>query len=172
MADGGSTTVKRGRLSSGARLVILLGVAFLSLLILTPAGPHVWADLPLATVFTAAVDKRAYPAVDAADKEAADRIFAAALYPGHLRRGSAPTRTFLSRARRLPPFCYRPKTMTWSLSNSLAYYAALRNAGVPVEMHLDAEGKHAFGLRPTPYPITKWRELFEVWLPAIGLISP
>jgi hypothetical protein len=44
-------------------------------------------------------------------------------------------------------------------------------AGVPVEMHLYAQGGHAFGLRPTEYPATKWPLLVEAWLRQIGMIS-
>jgi dipeptidyl aminopeptidase/acylaminoacyl peptidase len=58
-----------------------------------------------------------------------------------------------------------------SVNNSLVYYIALKKAGVPVEMHLYAEGKHAFGLRPTRFPITRWPELMEKWLRTIGTIS-
>jgi len=58
-----------------------------------------------------------------------------------------------------------------TVKNSLVYYIALKNAGVPVEMHLFAEGKHAFGLRPTKFPITHWPELVETWLGTIGMIS-
>ena len=57
-----------------------------------------------------------------------------------------------------------------SVNNSLVYYIALKNAGVPVEMHLYAEGKHAFGLRRTKFPITRWPELVETWLGTIGMI--
>jgi acetyl esterase/lipase len=57
-----------------------------------------------------------------------------------------------------------------SVNNSLVYYMALKNAGAPVEMHLYAEGKHAFGLRPTKFPITRWPELVETWLGTIGMI--
>jgi len=32
-------------------------------------------------------------------------------------------------------------------SNSLSYYSALKDAGVPTELHMYAEGRHAFGLR-------------------------
>jgi hypothetical protein len=39
-----------------------------------------------------------------------------------------------------------------NVNQSLVYYIALKNAGVHVEMHLYAQGGHAFGLRPT-----KWR---------------
>jgi hypothetical protein len=48
---------------------------------------------------------------------------------------------------------------------------ALKNAEVPVEMHLYAQGGHAFGLRPTECPITRWPELVETWLRTIGMIA-
>jgi dipeptidyl aminopeptidase/acylaminoacyl peptidase len=57
------------------------------------------------------------------------------------------------------------------VNQSLVYYIALKNAGVPVEMHLYAQGGHAFGLRRTKLPITAWPELVETWLGAIGMIS-
>ena len=43
------------------------------------------------------------------------------------------------------------------INQSLVYYIALKNAGVPVEMHLYAQGGHAFGLRPTKLPVTNGR---------------
>ena len=57
------------------------------------------------------------------------------------------------------------------VENSLVYYAALRKAKVPVEMHLYAHGGHAFGLRRTDLPITGWPQLVETWLATIGMIS-
>jgi phage tail protein X len=58
-----------------------------------------------------------------------------------------------------------------NVNNSLVYYIALKNAGVPVEMHLYAAGGHAFGLRRTELPITRWPELAETWLQTIGMTS-
>ena len=55
--------------------------------------------------------------------------------------------------------------------NSLVYYLALWNAGVPVELHLFAQGGHAFGLRRTSSAITRWPELVERWLGTIGMTS-
>jgi acetyl esterase/lipase len=55
--------------------------------------------------------------------------------------------------------------------NSMAYSIALRNAKVPVELHLYAEGGHAFGLRRTKFPITEWPQLVEKWLGTIRMIS-
>jgi acetyl esterase/lipase len=57
-----------------------------------------------------------------------------------------------------------------NVDDSLAYYIALKNAGVPVEMHLYAQGGHAFGLRRTELPVTAWPQLVETWLATIGMI--
>jgi acetyl esterase/lipase len=120
-------------------------------------------------------DKRLYPAVDAADKESCRPDFAMALYPGHLWKDdknfelnpNVPVTTntpptFLVQAENDP---------VDNVNNSLVYYQALKNAGVPVELHLYAQGGHGFGLRRTKYPITEWPHLVETWLGTIGMIS-
>jgi acetyl esterase/lipase len=58
-----------------------------------------------------------------------------------------------------------------TVKNSLVYYYALKKAGVPVEMHLYAQGGHGFGLRRTEMPITEWPPLVEKWLESIGITS-
>ena len=45
------------------------------------------------------------------------------------------------------------------VENSLVYYAALKKAGVPVQMYLYAQGRYAFGLRRTQLPLTGWPQL-------------
>jgi acetyl esterase/lipase len=57
------------------------------------------------------------------------------------------------------------------VKQSLVYYIALKNAGVPVEMHLYQRGGHAFGLRRKELPITGWPQLVETWLGTIGMLS-
>jgi len=119
--------------------------------------------------------RRLYAALDAADKESCRPDFAVALYPGHLWiddkkfglnpdirvTGQTPP-TFMVQAEDDP---------VDSVNHSLVYFIALKNAGVPVEMHLYAHGGHAFGLRPTQSPITEWPKLVEEWLGTIGIIS-
>jgi len=56
------------------------------------------------------------------------------------------------------------------VESSFVYYAALRKAGVPAEMHVYVKGGHAFGLSRTESPITGWPQLLETWLEAIGMI--
>lgn len=133
------------------------------------AGGHLSADI--STHF----DKRVYPPVDAADKESCRPDFAVVLYPGHLWWSSRrlELNPDVPVTRRTPPtfLLQAENDPVDSINNSLVYYIALKNAGVPVEMHLYAEGKHAFGLRRTKFPITRWPELVETWLETIGMIA-
>lgn len=57
------------------------------------------------------------------------------------------------------------------MGQSIAYYIALKDAGVPVEMHLSAQGGHAFGLGPSKLPISHWPALVEQWLGSIGVLT-
>jgi acetyl esterase/lipase len=139
--------------------------------------------------------KRLYPAVDAADGESCRPDFAVTIYPGHLSLSAAEwdakqgARKFavphpLNADRQLalnpeiPVTRETPPTFLLqaeddhvdSVSDSLAYYIALEKAGVPAEMHLYAQGGHAFGLRRTTFPITQWSQLVERWLVTIGII--
>jgi len=131
------------------------------------AGGHLSADI--STHF----DKRLYPAVDAADQVSCRPDFAVVLYPGHLWARKFALNPDVPVTRRTPPtfLLQAENDPVDSINNSLVYYIALKNAGVPVEMHLYAEGKHAFGLRRTKFPITRWPELVETWLGTIGMIS-
>jgi acetyl esterase/lipase len=133
------------------------------------AGGHMIAAM--STQF----DKRLYPAVDAADKESCRPDFAVGLYPGHL---AIREKDFVLN----PDIHVTPQTSPTLLiqaeddpvdpvENSLVYYAALRKAGVPAEMHIYVKGRHAFGLRRTESPITGWPQLLETWLGTIGMIS-
>jgi acetyl esterase/lipase len=141
-------------------------------------------------------EKRLYPAADAADQESCRPDFAVALYPGHLTIRAAisdarhGTKKFvvqypenadvqLGLNPEVPVTSQTPPTFLLqaeddpvdSVNNSLAYYIALKNAGVPVEIHLYAQGGHAFGLRRTKLPITEWPQLVERWLRTIGMTS-
>jgi acetyl esterase/lipase len=140
--------------------------------------------------------KRLYPAVDAADKESCRPDFAVPIYPGHLSLSAAEwdadqgARKFIVRHSvtadkhlglnpDIPVTSQTPPTYLLqaeddhvdNVDDSLAYYIALKKAGVPVEMHLYAQGGHAFGLRRTKFPITGWPQLVETWLGTIGMIS-
>jgi acetyl esterase/lipase len=132
------------------------------------AGGHMVAEM--STHF----DHRLYPPVDAADQESCRPDFAVALYPGHLwiDEKKFELNPNIHVTNQTPPtFLVQAEDDDEDdISHSLVYYIALRNAGVPVEMHLYAHGGHAFGLRRTEMPITEWPELAEKWLRTMGMI--
>jgi len=133
------------------------------------AGGHMVAAL--STHF----EKRLYAAVDAADNESCRPDFAVALYPGHL---AVPEKGFVLNpdvvvTSRTPPtlLIQAEDDPVDPVENSLVYFSALQKAGVPAEIHVFAKGGHAFGLRPTDAPITRWPRLMETWLSTIGMVA-
>lgn len=118
--------------------------------------------------------KRNYPPVDAADKESCRPDFAIAIYPGHLWKDRS--KFILNPA--VPVTAKTPPTFLLQAEDdtvdppehSLVYYRELKKAKVPVEMHLYPKGGHAFGLRETNLPITRWPRLVEIWLASLGMI--
>ena len=155
------------------------------------SGGHLVAAI--STHFT----KRIYPPVDAADKVSCRPDFAIPIYPGHLSLSAAEWDTHQGKTRYVLPrsalascqdhgLCLNPEVPVTkqtpptflvqneddhvdNVNDALAYYIALKNAGVPVEMHLYAQGGHAFGLRRTKLPVTAWPQLVDTWLHTIGM---
>ncbi len=98
-----------------------------------------------------------------------------ALYPGHLfiDHDRFELNAAIHVTRNTPPtfLLQAENDNVDDVRNSLVYYVALKNAGVPAELHLYAEGGHAFGARRTRFPITAWPRLVEAWLHTIGMIA-
>ncbi|MFC4526305.1 alpha/beta hydrolase [Dyella halodurans] len=113
-----------------------------------------------------------YAPVDAADKESARPDFAMPIYPGHLTEGGGKLNTNVPVSSETPPtfLVQAEDDYVDGVDQSMVYYAALAKAHVPAEMHLYAHGGHAFGLRPTPDPITGWPRLAETWFRTIGIL--
>ena len=122
-------------------------------------------------------EHRLYQPVDAADKESCRPDFAVAIYPGHLSLADNSIALNPDIANNITP--QTPPTFLLQneddhvdrVEDSLSYYAALKKAGVPVEMHLYAQGGHAFGLRHTKFSVTAWPRLVETWLGSIGMLA-
>lgn len=136
------------------------------------AGGHLVTAISNATA-------RSYDRVDAADDASARPDFAVPLYPGHLwageSQGSAKSLDlypFDPISRDCPPtfMVQAEDDPVDDVRHSISYFLALREAKVPVEMHIYAHGGHAFGLRPTAQPITRWPALMETWLHTIGIL--
>lgn len=121
-------------------------------------------------------DKPSYAPVDEADQQSCRPDFAVACYPGHLCNDE----NVMKLNPNVPVTKDTPPTFLLQaesdhvdgVEQALTYYVGLKNAGVPVEMHLYAQGGHGFGLRHPELPISVWPQLVETWLNTIGMISP
>jgi acetyl esterase/lipase len=151
------------------------------------AGGHVCASL--ATRFATVT----YSAVDEADTLSARPFLAAPIYPvismtlplahsgsralligenanTELERAYSPDLNVPSYA---PPcfLLHAEDDGAVDVQNTLAFRAALKAQGIPVETHLFANGGHGFGLRQAiGKPAGIWPELFVRWVQSMGLL--
>ena len=131
------------------------------------AGAHLSAAL--STHF----EWRLYEPVDDADKISCRPDFAVIVYPGYLalsEQNFAPNAEIRVTEKTPPSFIVQAEDDPVHVENSTVYFLALKNAKVPAEMHLYANGGHGYGLRPTELPITAWPALVETWLHTIHVV--
>jgi acetyl esterase/lipase len=134
------------------------------------AGGHLSAAL--STHF----DKRLYDTVEAADQQSCRPDFAVIVYPGYLApadQNFALNHDINVTAQTPPSIIVQAEDDPVHVENSTAYFLALKNAKVPAELHLYAEGGHGYGLRRREeLPVTRWPELVETWLRTIKMLPP
>lgn len=118
-------------------------------------------------------DKRAYEPVDAADKEGCRPDFAVLIYPGGLvdkEKGTLKPEIRVSKA--VPPcFFALAYNDPGPVDGSLAMVKALKDAGVPAELHVYAAGGHGFGMRAADKPHATWPKRCEEWMRDGGFLS-
>jgi len=123
------------------------------------AGAH------LAAALTNHFDQRLYPAIDAADDLSCRPDFAVIVYPGYLNaKPGVPVS-----AQAPPTFLVQAEDDPVHVENATTYFLALKEAKVPAELHIYAEGGHGYGLRRTALPITTWPQSVETWLHTIHM---
>jgi acetyl esterase/lipase len=71
-----------------------------------------------------------------------------------------------------PSFIVQAEDDPVHVENSTVYFLALKNAKVPAELHIYANGGHGYGLRRTDLPVTGWPKLVETWLQTIHMVLP
>lgn len=131
------------------------------------AGAHLSAAL--STHF----DKRLYDPIDAADQVSCRPDFAAIVYPGYLalaEQNFAPNSEIQVTGQTPPSFIVQAEDDPVHVENSTVYFLALKNAKVPAELHVYAEGGHGYGLRRNGLPVTDWPHLVEIWLQTIHVL--
>ena len=121
--------------------------------------------------------KRVYSRIDAIDDVSCRPDFAIAIYPGHLMvaENSVALQHDIQEhiSKQTPPtfLLQNEDDNVDGVEQAMSYYMGLKKAGVPVEMHLYAQGGHAFGLRRTNLPATSWPDLVDKWLVTIGVFQ-
>ena len=133
------------------------------------AGAH------LAATLSTHFDQRLYDSIDAADQVTCRPDFAVTVYPGYiaLAEQNFALNPDIHPTEQTPPtFIAQAEDDSVHVENSLVYYQALKNAKVPVEMHLFAKGGHGYGLRRTDLPVTHWPDLVQTWLHTIQVLPP
>ena len=131
------------------------------------AGGH------LAAALSTHYDQRLYDGVDAADQLSCRPDFAVIIYPGYLalsEQNFAPNPDIHVTEKTPPSILVQAEDDPVHVEHSTVYYQALKNAKVPAEMHLYAQGGHGYGLRRTALPVTSWPASVETWLHTIQVL--
>lgn len=133
------------------------------------AGAH------LAAALSTHFDKRLYDRVDAADGASCRPDFAVIVYPGYLalaEQNFAANPDIHVTSQTPPTFIVQAEDDPVHIENSTVYFLALKNAKVPAEVHIFANGGHGYGLRRrADLPVTAWPKLVETWLQTINMIA-
>ncbi|MGB7985318.1 MAG: alpha/beta hydrolase [Terracidiphilus sp.] len=131
------------------------------------AGAH------LAAALSTHFDQRLYDPVDSADKLSCRPDFAVIVYPGYLAladKNFAPNPEINPTPQTPPQFIVQAEDDPVHIENAVVYFLALKNAKVPAELHIYAEGGHGYGLRRTKLPVTSWPRSVKTWLRTIKIL--
>lgn len=116
--------------------------------------------------------KRTYPDVDAADKVSCRPDFCLLVYPAYLDGDHFQLAPEVKVSSTTPPtMLIQTEDDKSYINSSLFYYYALKEAGVPVWMHLYSKGGHGYGLRDTGFAVNEWPDRVEDWFREIGVIE-
>lgn len=130
------------------------------------AGGH------LAAALSTHFDQRLYDPVDEADQQSCRPDFAVVIYPGYLAladQNFAPNPDIHVTGNTPPTFIVQAEDDPVHVENAVVYFMALKNAKVPAEMHIYAQGGHGYGLRRTALPVTNWPQQMETWFHTIQI---
>jgi acetyl esterase/lipase len=132
------------------------------------AGAH------LAAALSTHFDQRLYDPVDDADKLSCRPDFAVVVYPGYLAladKDFAANPDIVPTEKTPPTFIVQAEDDPVHIENSTVYFIQLKNAKVPAELHIYAQGGHGYGLRRrADLPVTTWPAAVETWLHTIKML--
>ena len=119
-------------------------------------------------------DQRAYEAVDDSDKVSCRPDFSILVYPGGIldRQDPKKLRDYLRVRKEMPPCLFVVSSDDkGSCSGTLILAQAVREAGVPMELHVYATGGHGYGMRKGDKPQNAWPQRAEEWMKNLGVLK-
>jgi acetyl esterase/lipase len=116
-------------------------------------------------------DQRKYDALDAVDQESCRPDFTVLVYPAYLLTEGKLSPEIRVAKDSPPTFFAHAYDDGIGPENSIAMFTALKQSGVPAELHVYASGGHGFGLRPSEHPASTWPKRCEEWMRSRGLIK-
>lgn len=69
-----------------------------------------------------------------------------------------------------PTFIIQAENDKSYIDSALNYYRALKDAGIPAELHLYATGGHGFGMHPAGTPEEHWPDTAATWLRGLKIL--
>lgn len=132
------------------------------------AGGH------LAIATATSFEKRTYDPVDDVDKVSCRPDFTIPVYSGYLKaKDKDELAAGLSVPSNTPPIflVHGGADLISPPENSVFMYLALKQAGVPAELHIYAGAAHDFGVRTNDQPYSKWTATCADWLRNQKLLS-
>jgi acetyl esterase/lipase len=122
------------------------------------AGGHLAANL------SNNFEKRAYEAVDDADKVSCRPDLAILIYPAYLAAGDKLSSDIKVTSATPPTFLVQSEDDHIGVENCLFYYLALKNNKVAAAMHLFPTGGHGYGLGVNGGLVATWPQICARWL--------
>ncbi len=129
------------------------------------AGGHLSARL------STNYENRAYAPIDEADQQSCRPDFTVLIYPAYIAKDDYVGVPEITVDGKTPPaFILQTQDDTHYINSSIAYYIALKDAGIAAELHLYPEGGHGYGLRASNDAVSGWPALCARWFVTIGLV--
>ena len=132
------------------------------------AGAHLSATLASSS------GPRAYPASDEADTTSCRPDFTLLIYPAYLtleKEANKIVSELNINSNTPPAFIAMSQDDPVRVENALFYTLALKQAKVPVELHLYPSGGHGYGLRASRDLVTTWPQRAADWLRSRGWLE-
>lgn len=116
---------------------------------------------------------RSYEPLDDVDDASCRPDFGVLVYAAYFIDDAGRLRPEFKPTRDTPPlFFAHAQDDRVRAENSVALFLALKEAGVPGELHIYSAGGHGFGLRPSEFPCSSWPQSCESWLVQQKILVP